>query len=462
MRQGPLAAAITRASRRMPALREIAALVLRERRAYGAGLALVLVNRGVALVLPLGAKVALDDVVGRHRTGLLLPLALACGAAVLIEAATSRRATLLMGVAAQRSMAELRVRAHASLLGAPMARIERERSGALVSRIMADVEGVRELLGTGLAQMASGALTAILAFGVLVALDWRLTAIVTALLALLAFGVARSLGGLRAEARELSARTAGASARLTESVSGAVVVKAYAAEQRDAGAFAREVRGVLDAATGVVRRIAVLGAGMTAGTGAVTVVLLVFGAGAVASGRLTVGDLALYASLVALLTAPLVQLAAVSGEIGRSGAGLLRVRELLQLPSETAGDQLRAPVLRVAGEVEMEDVYFAYAEGAPVLDGVSFRARAGETVALVGQSGSGKSTICKLLLALYRPRSGRVLVDGKDLAALRLRDYRAHLGVVLQDNFLFDGTIAENIAFSKPGATMAEIREAAH
>ncbi|HEU4640819.1 MAG TPA: ABC transporter ATP-binding protein, partial [Gemmatimonadaceae bacterium] len=462
MRRGPLAVAAARAARRSPALRELASLVLRERRAYGVGLALVLLNRGVALVLPLGAKVALDDVVGRHRTGLLLPLALACGTAVLLEAITSRRATLLVGIAAQRSMAELRIRAHTALIGAPIACIERERCGALVSRIMSDVEGVRELLGTGLVQMASGALTALFAFGVLVALDWRLTAIVAALLALLAIGVARSLEGLRADAMSLGARTASAGARLTESVGGAVVVKAYAAEGRDARAFACEVRGVLDAATRVVRGVATLDGGMTAGTGAVTVALLVFGAGAVASGRLTIGDLALYASLVALVTAPLVQLAALSGEIGRAGAGLLRVRELLQLPSETAGDRLLAPVRRIAGEVAMEDVRFAYVEGTPVLDGVSFRARPGETVALVGSSGSGKSTICKLLLALYRPSSGRVLVDGKDLATLKLRDYRSHLGVVLQDNFLFDGTIAENIAFSKPGASMTEIREAAH
>lgn len=440
---------------------EVRALIARHRGPLSLGLGLMLVNRLAALVLPAGAKVLLDDVIGQRQPGLLPLLALAVGAGVLLEAATGFGLSQVVGRASERAVMELRQEVQSHLVRLPVDFFDTTPSGTLISRIMTDAEQVHYLVGPGLVQLASGLLTGALGLGVLFLLNGPLTAALLVLLAGFTLGLARAFGWFQVAYEGLSERTAELTARLSEALGGIRTVKAYAAEGREADSFARATARVFLAATRTRTGISALTGAAALATGIVGLLLLVVGGQAVAAGTMTLGDFAMYGLVAGLLSAPVIQVAALSGEVGKAVAGLGRIAELKARATEDAEDRRRMPVTMVAGAVEFQEVGFAYVPGRPVLRDVRFHAPAGSTTALVGPSGSGKSTLCRLLLAFDAPTAGRVLIDGRDLTWLRRGDYRAHLGVVFQDPFLFDGTIADNIRYGWPEAPAIELRRAA-
>ncbi len=441
--------------------REARELLWRHRRYLAIGFALMIVSRLAGLVLPASPKVLLDLIIGEGRTELLTPLAIAVGAAAIIQAATSFSLSQIISVTAQRAITEMRRRVQAHVARLPISYFDSTQSGVLISRIMTDAEGIRNLVGTGIVQLAGGLITAVIAVGVLFWLNWVLTVGILVLLVLFAgmmgFGFTR-LRPIFRERGELNARVTG---RLAESLGGIRIIKAYGTEKREDRVFTRGAHKLLRNVASTITGTSAVSALATVVMGAVGVLMLTVGGQAISSGEMTVGDLITYFTFTMVIAAPVVQIASISTQISEAFAGLDRIRELLAMPTEMEEDRLREPITDVAGEVVFENVSFEYNPGVPVLRDISFRAPAGSTTALVGSSGSGKSTLIGLAMAFHRPLSGRVLIDGRDLSKLRLGEYRSVLGVVLQDNFLFDGTVAENIRFARPDATMDEVFEAA-
>ncbi len=439
------------------AWREASELIRRHRRSLSAGLALMLVSRLAGIVLPASTKYLIDDVLAKHHSHLLMPLALAAGLATLVQGLASYANSQLVSVAAQRAIMTMRQRVQEHILRLPTAFFDATKSGVIIARIMNDSEGIRNLVGTGLIQLAGGVLTAALSLGIMFWLNWRLTLAILVFLALFGAAMAVAFKRLRPLFRKRSELTADLTGRLAESVGGVRILKVYVAEERESRIFAEGAERLFRNIAGTITGMSAITAFSTAIVGAVGVLIMVVGGRAIFAGQMTLGDLVMYSFFVGLLAAPVVQMANIGTQVSEAFAGLDRIREVLDLPTEDVEDRSREPLPALEGAVEFRDVRFEYQPGAPVLRGLSFQVPAGSTVALVGSSGSGKSTIIGLLMAFHRPGAGRVLVDGRDLGTLRLRDYRAKLGVVMQDNFLFDGTVAENIAFARPGAAREEI-----
>src|SRR5438270_1964351 len=348
------------------------------------------------------------------------------------------------------------VEAHVMRL--PIRYFDSTKSGVLISRIMTDAEGIRNLVGTGLVQLTGSVLTAVLALGVLIYLNWKLTMVTVLILGAFGGGMATAFKRLRPLFRERGQINAEVTGRLSESLGGVRIVKSYVAAKRGELVFAkgahRLFRNVAQSLTGV----SAITAFSSVVIGTTGIAMMLVGGNSIRNGAMTIGDLVMYLSFTALMTMPVIQLASIGTQLSEAFAGLDRIREIRRMATEDQEDEHRAPLADVHGEVAFEDVSFEYNEGAPVLKHVSFMAPAGSTTALVGSSGSGKSTLISLVMTFNRPTSGRVLVDGSDLMTIKLRDYRSQLGVLLQDNFLFDGTIAENIAYGNPHATRAEIK----
>jgi ABC-type multidrug transport system fused ATPase/permease subunit len=437
---------------------EARALIWSHRKRLSVGLGLMVVSRLSDLVLPTTTKYLMDDVIAQHHWELLPKLALATGVATLVSAATSFLNSQVLGVAAQRAITEMRKDVEAHVMRLPIRYFDSTKTGILISRIMTDAEGIRNLVGTGLVQLTGSIVTAIIAMGVLFYLNWRLTAVTVVILGLFGGGMATAFKRLRPLFRERGKINAEVTGRLAESLGGVRIVKSYTAEKREELVFARGAhrlfRNVAQSLTGV--------SGVTAFSslviGATGIAMMLIGGHSIRTGAMTVGDLVMYLSFTALMTMPVIQLASIGTQLTEAFAGLDRIREIRRMATEDQEDAARRALADVRGDIEFEDVTFEYNEGVPVLKHVSFHAPAGSTTALVGSSGSGKSTLISLVMAFNRPRSGRVLVDGFDLSEVKLRDYRSHLGVVLQDNFLFDGTIAENIAYARPHAPRDDIR----
>ena len=442
------------------AWREARELIWSHRRRLGLGLALMLVSRLAGLVLPASSKWLIDEVVGKQRTELLGPIALAAGAATLVQAGTGFVLSQILGVAAQRAITDMRKRVQARVLHLPVRYFDSTQSGILVSRIMNDAEGIRNLVGSGLVQLVGGLVTAVMGLGVLFWLNWHLTTITILVLGFFGGGMAYAFRTLRPLFRERGKINAEVVGRLTEALGGIRIVKSYTAEKREEIVFTkgahRLFRNIAKSLTGVSATTA----GGTVVVGIVGVLMIWLGGRAIIAGEMTLGDLIMYIFFIGLVAAPLISIASIGTQITEAFAGLDRIRELLDMPTEMDEDVSRAPLDRLTGDVAFDDVWFEYNAGHPVLRGVSFHSAPGTTTALVGSSGSGKSTLISLVMAFNRPTKGRVVIDGRDLAGLKLRDYRQQLASVLQDNFLFDGTIAENVGYAKPGATRDEITEA--
>ncbi len=421
------------------------------------GMFLMIVNRLAGLVLPTSSKYVIDEVIVKHRSQLLMPLAIAAAAATLIQALSSFTLSQVLGVAAQRAITDMRKSVQEHVARLPISYFDSTQTGVLISRIMSDAEGIRNLVGTGLVQLVGSLVTALIGLGVLFYLNWRLT--VVTLLALGAFGgvMAFAFNKLRPLFRERGKIQAEVTGRLTESLGGIRIVKAYAAEKREELVFARGAHRLFRNVARSMTAVSGVMAFSTMIVGIIGVILIWVGGHDLLAGRMTLGDFVMYMIFTGLVAMPLVEIANIGTQITEAFAGLDRIREIKRMATEDEEDATRAPCPQIVGEVTFEDVSFEYTDDTPVLNHVAFSAPAGSTTALVGSSGSGKSTLISLVMAFNRPLSGKVLVDGRDLETVRLRDYRNQLGVVLQDNFLFDGSIAENIAFSHPHATRAEI-----
>ncbi|MFB3818248.1 MAG: ABC transporter ATP-binding protein [Candidatus Methylomirabilales bacterium] len=435
--------------------------LLRPRRALlAAGVALMVVNRLSGLVLPASTKFLIDDVIGRRQAEWLGPLVLAVLAATAIQGATSFALTQLLSKAAQRLIADLRCRVQAHVGRLPVAYYDANKSGALVSRIMTDVEGVRNLLGTGMVEFLGGLLTALFALVVLLRISPLLTGIAAAFLVAFGLVLRASLRTIRPIFRARGRLSAEVTGRLTESLGGVRVVKGYHAEAREAAVFAGGVRRLLDNVLRSLTVVAAMGLSATLFLGAVGAVVMYAGARLTFSGALTLGEFVTFTAFLAFLAAPVFQIVSIGTQLSEALAGLERTREVFRERPEDADPCRRAdlPVLR--GEVVFDRVGFAYEAGKPVLEDVSFRAAPGTVTALVGPSGAGKSTIIGLVAAFHAPTRGAVRVDGVDLSTVRLASYRTQLGVVLQETFLFDGTIRENVAFSRPEASEEEVLRA--
>ena len=433
-------------------------LVWAHRKRLALGAILMLVNQAMGLVLPASTKYLIDEVIVKERTDLLWKIALAAGSATVLQAVTSFGLSQVLGVAAQRAITEMRKKVQAKIARLPVSYFDSTQTGKLISRIMNDAEGIRNLVGTGLVQLAGSFITAVVALGVLFWLNWRLTSIT--ILVLGAFGGALSYAftRLRPLFRERGEIMAALTGRLAESLGGIRIVKAYTAEKREELTFARGAHKLF-------RNIAKSMTGVSATTafsslviGAVGVVMILVGGRSVVTGVMTIGDLFMYVLFTGLMAMPLIQFAAIGTQITEAFAGLDRIREVMNMATEDEQDSARATLPEVRGEVEFENVSFEYNKGVPVLRNVSFKAPAGSTTALVGSSGSGKSTLISLVMNFNQPISGTIKIDGRDLQTLRVREFRSYLGVVMQDNFLFDGTVAENIGFSNPHATREEIK----
>jgi ABC-type multidrug transport system fused ATPase/permease subunit len=432
-------------------------LVWDHRRRLAIGLVLMLINRLAGLVLPTTTKYLMDDVITQGHWDLLPKLAFAAGGATVVDAAAAFANSQVLGVAAQRAITEMRKDVEAHVLRLPIRYFDSTKTGILISRIMTDAEGIRNLVGTGLVQLTGSILTAVIALGVLLYLNWKLTLVTIVILGAFGGVMATAFKRLRPLFRERGQINAEVTGRLAESLGGVRIVKSYTAEKREELVFAkgahRLFRNVAKSLTGVSATTAF----SSLVIGATGIAMMLIGGSSIRNGSMTIGDLVMYLSFTAMMTMPVIQLASIGTQLTEAFAGLDRIREIRKMATEDQEDADRLALPEIRGDVEFENVTFEYNDGAPVLKHVSFAAPASSTTALVGSSGSGKSTLISLVMAFNRPKSGRVLVDGHDLTSVKLRDFRSHLGVVLQDNFLFDGTIAENIAYAKPHASRDEI-----
>jgi ABC-type multidrug transport system fused ATPase/permease subunit len=421
------------------------------------GLGLMAVNRVSGLILPASTKYLVDDVIGKHRIGLLTPIVLAVLGATVVQGLTSFTLTQLLSKSAQKMIADLRKQVQAHIGRLSISFYDANKTGVLVSRIMSDVEGVRNLIGTGLVEFVGGVMTGALALVVLLRISVTMTVIAFSVLLVFGLGLNKAFATIRPIFRARPKITAEVTGRLTESLGGVRVVKGYHAEAREEKIFSGGVQRLLDNVLKTLTATSIMSLSASALMGLVSAVVMFMGAHRILAGTMTLGTFLTYTIFLGLLVAPVFQIVAIGTQITEAITGLERTREILdeKVEDEAPGRVLRLP--RISGQVVMEDVSFAYDTRKEVLTDISFRAEPGTVTALVGPSGAGKSTIIGLIAAFYVPSKGRVLVDGVDLSTVKLESYRTQLGVVLQETFLFDGTIRENVAFARPDASEAEI-----
>lgn len=440
---------------------EVRALMWTHRGKLAFGFLLMVINRGSGFVLPWASKFLVDTVLADGQLDKLFPLALAVGGATIVGAITNFSLSQIISVTAQAAIMNMRRRVQAHVTRLPIRYFDGTKTGVLISRIMTDAEGIRNLVGTGIVQLVGGLFTAIIALSWLFIINWQLTSATLAFLLLFGGAMAYAFSRLRPLFRERGEINSQVTGRLNETLNGIRIVKAYGVEGREQEVFSKGVddlfQNIRKSITGVAAVSTVAGIVI----GGVGILMITVGGHAIAAGTMTMGDFVMYIFLIGLLAAPIVQMASIGTQVSEAFAGLDRIRELLEHPTEDEEDEHRQTLPSVEGTIALEDVHFAYEENVPVLKGVSLTAKAGTTTALVGSSGSGKSTLVSLVMAFNRPDQGRILIDGKDLKDIRLHDYRSYLGVVLQENFLFDGTVADNIRFANPQATEEEVRRAA-
>jgi subfamily B ATP-binding cassette protein MsbA len=418
------------------------------------------INRAAGLALPASTKWLIDDVIAKRQVELLVPIIATVLAATLIQGVTAVVLSQILLKAANRLMSDLRRRVHAHVGRLPVAFFDANRTGNLASRIMTDVEGVRHLCGYGLVDVIGGGLTCLLAIGVLLQINATLTVVVVVSMAIAISALQTGVNRMRPMFRECGNIKANVSGRLTESLGGVRIVKAYHAEEREHAVFAHGIERLLVAVLRTLAVTSVVSLLSSVLVGSVGAVTMYVGAREIMAGRLSVGGFLTYTLFIGYVTAPILQMLAIGTQMTEAIAGLDRIREILDESPEDVDPRRTVALAHVRGHVVFERVRFSYVVGREVLRGISFDARPGTATALVGSSGSGKSTITALIAAFAAPDSGTVLVDGVDLATVRLDSYRTRLGVVLQEAFLFDGTIYDNVAFSRPESSREEVLRA--
>jgi len=438
-------------------LPDVWALIKPRRGLLSLGFVLMAINRVSGLVLPGSMKYFVDNVVLHKQVQLLTPIVLAVLGATVVQGLTSFSLTQLLSKSAQKMITELRRQVQAHIGRLPIAFYDANKTGVLVSRIMSDVEGIRNLVGTGLVEFAGGLMTAAIALVYLIHTSVTMTALAFSILLVFGFGISWAFKTIRPIFRARPKITAEVTGRLTESLGGVRVVKGYHAEAREEKIFATGVQRLLENILKTLTATSLMSLSGALLLGIVSVLMMEFGGHKMLSGSMTPGQWFAYNAFLAFLIAPVFQIVAIGTQITEAITGLERTREILNEKLEDDEPGRTQTLDRVNGLVEMENVSFAYDTRKEVLHDVSFRSEPGTVTALVGPSGAGKSTIIGLIAAFYVPSSGRALVDGVDLSTVKLNSYRTQLGVVLQETFLFDGTIRENVAFARPNASEKEI-----
>nr|WP_035348887.1 ABC transporter ATP-binding protein [Edaphobacter aggregans] len=452
------------ASRPKPKLKkvlpEIWKLMKPRRWLLGGSFLLMVINRASGLILPASTRYLIDNVMGKHQLHLLPIIVGVVIAATILQGITSFTLTQLLSKEGQRLIAELRMRVQEHIGRLPVAFYDENRTGTLVARIMTDVEGVRNLIGTGVIDFFGGVLTALFAFGYLIHLSVEMTLVTFVILVIFGLLLQRAFKTIRPIFRERAKINAEVTGRLTESLGGVRVVKGYHAEESEAKVFASGANRLLKNVISSLTAQSLMSLASTAVLGLVGALIMYLGAHQVIAGRLTTGGYVTYVMFLAFMIAPVVQLVSIGTQMTEAVAGLDRTTEILSEYAEDADPRRTQELGTIQGDIAFRDVTFAYDPDKPVLHGISFESHPGTVTALVGSSGSGKSTIISLICAFHTAIRGQVLVDGIDLATVRLSSYRSQLGVVLQETFLFDGTIRENILFSHPAATEEQFLEA--
>lgn len=439
---------------------EIWVLVKPRRKLLALGFVLMIVNRLAGLVLPASTKFLVDDILVKKDLTYLVPLIGAVAGATILQGATSFSLTQLLSKEAQRLITEMRRKVQVHVGRLPIRYFNSNKTGNLVSRIMSDVEGIRNLIGTGLVEFVGGLITAVLSLVILIRISWRMTAL--SLVFLLVFGalLSRAFQYIRPIFKERRRIFAEVSGRLTESLSGVRVVKGFHAEEREASVFATGVKRIQDNIFASLTAISAMSFASTTIVGVVGGTVMYLGACEVYAGTITLGDFVTFTAFIAFLVAPVFQIVGIGTQLTEAFAGLDRTREVFSETPEDEDPRRTAEMPAIRGQVDFEEVKFSYDIGKRVIHGISFSAPPGSVTAFVGSSGSGKSTLINLIAGFYVPESGAIRVDGVDLATVRLESYRKQLGVVLQDSFLFDGSIRENILFAHPDATEDEFLQA--
>jgi ABC-type multidrug transport system fused ATPase/permease subunit len=443
-------------------LPDVWALIKPRRGLLALGFVLMAINRLAGLVLPASTKYLVDNVISKRQIQLLTPIVLGVLAATVIQGLTSFTLTQLLSKSAQKMIADLRRQVQAHIGRLPISFYDANKTGALVSRIMSDVEGVRNLIGTGLVEFVGGIMTAVIALVYLIHTSVTMTAVAFGILLVFGYGINKAFATIRPIFRARPKINAEVTGRLTESLSGVRVVKGYHAEEREEGVFAGGVQRLLDNVLKTLTATSLMSLSAAGLMGIVSAIIMELGAHKILANTMTLGTFFAFNIFLGLLVAPVFQIVAIGTQITEAITGLERTREILNEKLEDEEPGRTVTLDRVDGLVQMENVSFAYDTRKEVLHEVSFRSEPGTVTALVGPSGAGKSTIIGLIAAFYVPSSGRVLVDGVDLSTVKLNSYRTQLGVVLQETFLFDGTIRENVAFARPSATEEEILAACH
>jgi ABC-type multidrug transport system fused ATPase/permease subunit len=438
-------------------LPDVLALIKPRSAIIAIGFGLMVINRLAGLILPASTKYLLDDVILKRQTHLLPIIVSAVVTATIIQGLTSYALTQLLSKSSWRMISELREKVQAHIGRLPVAFYDANKTGVLISRIMSDVEGVRNLLGTGLIDFAGAILTSVFALAYLLRTSVSMTAVAFTVLVIFGFALNRAFKTIRPKFRARPKINAEVTGRLTESIGGVRVVKGYHAEKREEAVFSAGVQRLLQNVLETLTATSLMSLSATSLMGLVSAAIMFMGARNILAGTMTPGAFFSYTFFLGLLIAPVFQIVSIGPQITEALAGLERTREVLNENPEDEAPGRAETLDRIRGEVIFEDVSFSYDTGKEVLHEISFDSQPGTVTALVGPSGAGKSTVIGLIAAFYVPSSGRVLVDGVDLAKVRLDSYRTQLGVVLQETFLFDGTIRENVAFSRPNASEEEI-----
>jgi subfamily B ATP-binding cassette protein MsbA len=426
----------------------------------GLGFVLMVINKVAGFVLPYSSKFLIDNVAAKGQTWMLRPLVLAVLLATLIQGVTSFSLTQLLSKAAQRLIADLRQQVQRHISRLPVAFYDANKTGALVSRIMSDVEGVRNLLGTGLVEFSGGLVAAAVALVLLLKTSVPLTLIAVGSLGVFAFSLSRAFATIRPIFRERGKINAEVTGRLTESLGGVRVIKGYHAEEREENIFASGVRRLLDNVMRTLTATSLMSLSASVLLGVVGAATMYVGGHQMIAHTLSPGGYISYNLYLVFLIAPIMQVVSIGTQITEALAGMERTQEIMRERPEDE-DPRRTLLLRdIEGTIEFDDVSFSYDGAHEVLHNISFRSEPGTVTALVGSSGSGKSTTIGLISAFYVPTKGTISVDGVDLSTARLDSFRTRLGVVLQESFLFDGTIRENVAFSRPNASEEEVMRA--
>ncbi len=424
------------------------------------GLILIVLSRLSGLVLPWKSKALLDDVIPNKDYNELYNLLLIVGIAILVQAVTSFLLTRILSVQAQYLISELRAQVQKKVLSLPISFFDNTKSGALVSRIMTDVEGVRNLIGTGLVQMVGGIITAAISLFLLISISPSMTIIVLVPVAIFGVIALKAFGYIRPIFRTRGVINAEVTGRLTETLAGVRVIKAFNAEDQENKTFEIGVERLFQNVKKSLTATALMTSSSTFLLGVASTGIMGIGGYKIMIGELTTGDFLSFTLLLGFMIAPIVQMSNIGSQLTEALAGLDRTEELMNMTAEMDDENRTIELKSINGELIFDDVSFSYEEGKEVIHNISFKAPSGSVTALVGSSGSGKSTIAGLSATFLNPKSGKIFIDGQDISKVNLNSYRKYLGVVLQDEFLFEGTIRENILFPRPDASEEDLLNA--